>query len=64
LSFSLFSSGTIFFLNRNPLDSISNSELNYHRLQDGGFSYPLKRAKGKTKKLKNSPEGFKPQRRQ
>jgi hypothetical protein len=32
-------------------------KLNYHRLQAGGFSNPLKRAQGKTKKLQNPPEG-------
>jgi hypothetical protein len=31
--------------------------LNYHRLQDGGFSTPLKRAEEKTKKPRNSPKG-------
>ncbi len=40
---------------RQPLD-----ELNYHRLQAGGFSFPLKRAKGKTHNYKNSPEGKHP----
>jgi hypothetical protein len=32
--------------------------MNYHRIQDGVLSIPMKRAEEKTKKPQNSPKGL------